>query len=202
MVTFQQHQNTLTNDSTPPGEEERNDDATLKDDGFIMSLNGKHNISPGGKGARHNSSKDVKKPTKVTPKLTSLAVAAGQSGTKASRGDNNVVTVEKDAVPPRSSTRTHPTTSTNSFIQSYHKIMATEQTVIDTVKASEPSHDPKLESIVKKLEFTNDESKHKMHSWAESSDDEDDKDDEDDEDFDTAADKEYQSNHFSSTRGL
>ena len=173
MVTFQQHQNTLTNDSTPPGEEERNDDATLKDDGFIMSLNGKHNISPGGKSARHNSRKDVKKPTKVTPKLTSLAVAAGQSGTKASRGDNNVVTVEKDAVPPRSSTRTHPTTSTNSFIQSYHTTMATEQTSIDTAQAFENTPDPKLESIVKKLDFTGEESKHKMQLWAESSDDED-----------------------------
>jgi hypothetical protein len=93
----------------------------LEEDGFIMSLNGKHNISPGGRSARHrSSSKDVKNMMKEIPhtKLTSLAAAAGQpSSTKASRGDRNVVTVEKDAGgPPRSPTRTHPTTSTNSFI--------------------------------------------------------------------------------------
>ena len=51
MVTSQQRSNTLTNGSTPPGEEESNNDATLTDDGFIMSLNGKHNISPGGRSA-------------------------------------------------------------------------------------------------------------------------------------------------------
>ena len=83
------------------------------------------------------------------------------------------MTVEKDTVPPRSSTRTHPTTSTNSFIQSYHTTMATEQTSIDTAQASENTPDPKLESIVKKLDFTGEESKHKMQLWAESSDDED-----------------------------
>ena len=85
MVNSQQRPNILPTGSTPPGEEERNDDATMKDDGFIMSLNGKHNISPGGRSARHHSSnKDVKKPSKVTPyaKLTSLAVAAGHSSTK------------------------------------------------------------------------------------------------------------------------
>ena len=85
MVNSQQQSNLMPTGSPPPGEGERNDDATLKDDGFIMSLNGKHNISPGGRSARHHSSsKDVKKPTKVTPyaKLTSLAVAAGQSSTK------------------------------------------------------------------------------------------------------------------------
>ena len=205
MVNSQQRSNLMPTGSPPPGEGERNDDATLKDDGFIMSLNGKHNTSPGGRSARHKRSKDVKKPTKVTPhaKLTSLAVAASHSNTKAPRGDNNVVTVEKDEVPSCLSTRKHPTTSTNSFIQSYRMTMAEEQTVIDTVHASDTAADTKLESIVKKLEFTNDESKHGMQSWAESSDDEDDEDDdEDDEDFDTAADKEYQSNHFSSTRGL
>ena len=209
MVNPQQHPTTLPNSSTLPGEEGYNDDATLADDGFIMSLNGKHNISPGGRSARHNSSKDVKKSTKETSytKLTSLAVAASQSNTKAPRRDNNVVTAEKDAVPPRS-TR-HPTTSTNSFIQSYHTTMAKEQTVIDSTQASEDTNDSKLVSIVKKLDFTNDESKHKMQSWGdESSDDEDDEDAEDDEDdeeeeeFDEAAyDKEHQSTYFSSTRG-
>ena len=54
MVTSQQRSNTLTNGSTPPGEEESNDDATLTDDGFIMSLNGKHNISPGGRSDDNN----------------------------------------------------------------------------------------------------------------------------------------------------
>merc|ERR1711966_146115 len=91
-------------------------------------------------------------------------------------------------------------TSTNSFIQSYHTTMAKEQTVIDSTQASEDTNDSKLVSIVKKLDFTNDESKHKMQSWGdESSDDED---DEEAEEFDEAAyDKEHQATYFSSTRG-
>ena len=125
----------------------------------------------------------MKKSTKETlyAKLTSLALAAGQS--KAPRGDNNVVTVEKDAAPPRSTTRTHPTTSTNSFIQKVHTTIAKEQTsTTDTVQTTEPVPDPTLKSIVKKLEFTDEESKHKMQSWGESSDEDDDEDDEDDDD--------------------
>ena len=176
----QQRSNIMPNGSPSPGEEGCHNDATRKDDGFIMSLNGKHNISPGGRSARHNSSsKDVKKPTKVTPyaKLTSLAVAAGQTSTKASRGVTNVVTVKKNTVPR----------------------LSTPSAVF-----SEPVPDPKLESIVKKLEFTDEESKHKMLSWAESSDDED---DDGDEDFDAAEEtdadvEEHQSTYFSTTRGM
>ena len=180
MVNSQQRLNIMPNGSPSPGEEGCHNDATRKDDGFIMSLNGKHNISPGGRSARHNSSsKDVKKPTKVTPyaKLTSLAVAAGQTSTKAPRGETNVVTVEKNTVPR----------------------LSTPSAVV-----SEPVPDPKLESIVKKLEFTDEESKHKMLSWAESSDDED---DEGDEDFDAAEEtdadvEEHQATYFSTTRGM